>query len=233
MTSHRFTHSTAVPALAGLIVSLGALSACATDTDSAASSPASSVAPMPETATFLADMTSADSEPLTMAITVKGDRVVALATDGTDEGAYFFGEQRDGRMTLQSMYADDLEATYDGTSVAGELTMNEAGATPVRFTAAAVAAPAGIYTVEDGPARASWVVRPNTTMVGVMDNRAPGDHRVTDAIAAMNQETKDELRRDRLAQQMRQAPAMAMGTWATTMNGKNMSAVRVTGDMSF
>jgi len=84
-------------------------------------------------------------------------------------------------MDLMSMYGDNLTASFDGTTLNGAVTMNETDATPVKFAASSVAAPAGMYTATHDTARATWVVRPDHTMTGVMDNSAPGDHKVTDA----------------------------------------------------
>jgi hypothetical protein len=121
---------------------------------------------------------------MTMGIAVAGEKVVAYTRNGTTDEAYFFGTQKDGHMDLMSMYGDDLEASFDGKMISGEVTMNETGAAPVKFAAAMVAAPAGIYTAEHDNSRASWVVRPDHSITGVMDNSAPGDHKVTDAIMA-------------------------------------------------
>ena len=122
-------------------------------------------------------------------------------------------------MDLTSSFADHLTASYDGSKIDGELVMNEQGAAPQRFAAARVEAPAGIYTAAHGNSRATWVARPDRTLVGVMDNSAPGDHKVTDAIAAEDQQFKDKVRQMRLGQQMQQAPPMTFGTWATQMGG--------------
>lgn len=192
-----------------------------------------STAPMPRTATYIADLPAGPGGTMTVAITVEGDKVVAYATNGGDDEAYFFGSHEHGRMSLMSMYADTIEASVTGTNIEGALTMNEKVTVPMKFAAAPVAAPAGIYTADHGGSRASWVVRPNRTMVGVMDNSAPGDHKVTDALAAQDQAFRDEVRQTRIDRQMRPAPQMTYGTWSSQMHGSTVTAVRVTGDMSF
>jgi hypothetical protein len=190
-------------------------------------------APRPPSATFIADMPENDGTTMTMAVTVEGEKVVAYATNGTNDEAYFFGTQTDGQMDLMSMYGDNLKASFDGTTLNGAVTMNETNATPLTFAASSVPAPAGLYTATHDTARANWVVRPDHTMTGVMDNSAPGDHKVTDAIMAREQSFKDRVRQMRLDRQLQPAPQMTYGTWAMDMNGSTVTAVRVTGGMSF
>jgi hypothetical protein len=217
----KYTHGALVMGV-GAVIALGMLTA-----------PTSTAAPMPPSATFIADVPENDGATMTMAVTVDGDNVVAYATNGTNDEAYFFGTQRDGQMDLMSMYGDNLKASFDGTTLNGEVSMNETDAAPLKFGAAAVAAPAGLYTATHDTARASWVVRPDHTMTGVMDNSAPGDHKVTDAIMAREQAFKDQVRQMRLDRQLQPAPPMTYGTWSMNMNGSTVTAVRVTGDMSF
>jgi hypothetical protein len=104
---------------------------------------------------------------------------------------------------------------------------------PAVFAASSVAAPAGLYTATHDTARATWVVRPDHTMTGVMDNSAPGDHKVTDAIMAREQAFRDRVRQMRQDRPLQPAPPMTYGTWSMDMNGSTVTAVRVTGDMSF
>lgn len=137
---------------------------------------AHSSAEMPAAATFIADMPAAQGTSMTtVAITVEGDEVVAYATNGANDEAYFFGTQSNGQMDLTSTYADRLKASFDGKNVSGEIVMNENGAAPEKFAASPVAAPAGIYTAAHDNSRATWVVGPNHTMVGIMvlNNSAP------------------------------------------------------------
>lgn len=221
---------------AGAILAVGTLAACSSGTPGTTATMATTsvAAAMPAHATFIADMPAAPGAPMTtMAIAVEGDKVVAYATNGTNDEAYFIGTQKDGHIDLDSMYADHLTASFDGQKVSGVIVMNENGAAPEKFAASPVEAPAGIYTATHGTSRASWVVRPNHTMIGVMDNSAPGNHKVTDAIAAENQQFKDSVRTMRLERQMGPAPLMAYGTWSMDMHGKTVTAVPVTGGMTF
>ena len=222
---------------AGAVLALGVLPACSSESSQHASAATSAVssavmAAMPSSATYIADVPEKDGSTMTMAITVKGESVVAYATNGTNDEAYFFGTQNGGRMDLMSMYGDEVQARFDGVKVNGEVTMNETAAAPVSFAASMATAPAGLYTATHGTARATWVVRANSTNVGVMDNSAPGDHKVTDAAAAHQQAFKDGVRQMRVNRQLQQAPPMNITTHQMDMNGSTVTAVPVTGDMS-
>ncbi len=221
---------------AGAIIAFGMLTACSSGTKQetpAASATTSTAAAMPASATYIADVPEKDGSTMTMAITVEGDKVVAYATNGTNDEAYFFGTQKDGQIDLMSMYGDEVKASFDGAKVNGEMTMNETEVAPMKFAASSVAAPAGLYTATHDNARASWVVRPDNSMVGVMDNSAPGDHKVTDAAAAHDQAFKDKVRQMRIDRQLQQAPPMNITTRQMNMGGTTATAVRVTGNMSF
>jgi hypothetical protein len=187
---------------------------------------------MPADATYIADMAEGQAQPMTLAVTVDNDKVVAYATNGSNEEAWFFGSQSAGKVDMSSMYADRIQATYDGRTLHGTLTMNGDTA-PHEFSAAAAAAPAGIYTAVMDGARASWVVRPDRTITGVMDNSAPGDHKVTDALGAQQQQYRDQVRQMRLDQQMQQAPPMQYGTWTAMIHDVPVTATPVNGAMRF
>jgi hypothetical protein len=194
--------------------------------------PTAGAVTMPAEATYIADMAAGPAEPMTLAVTVEGDQVVGYATNGRNEEAWFFGNQNAGKIDTMSMYADRIRATYDGTTLRGTLTMN-GDAAPHEFSATAVSAPAGIYTATMDGARASWVVRPDRTITGVMDNSAPGDHKVTDALAMQQQQYRDQVRQMRLDQQMQQAPPMQYGSWSTVIHDVPVTATPVSGTMRF
>jgi hypothetical protein len=234
MSMKKYTRALVVGA--GAVITLGLFTACSSGAKEevpAASATTTTAAAMPESATFIADMPEPDGKTMTMAIAVEGDKVVAYATNGTNDEAYFFGTQKDGQMDLMSMYGDNLKGSFDGSKVDGEITMNEIDARPVKFAASSVTAPAGMYTATHGNARATWVVRPDHTMVGVMDNSAPGDHKVTDAQMAREQQFKDRVRAMRLDRQMQQAPQVRMDTMEADMDGAMVHVTRVTGSASF
>lgn len=194
--------------------------------------PTAGAVTMPAEATYIADMAAGSSEPMTLAVTVDMDRVVAYATNGSNEEAWFFGNQNAGKIDTMSMYADRIQATYDGTTLRGTLTMNGDPA-PHPFSAAVAAEPAGVYTATMGGARATWVVRPDRTITGVMDNSAPGDHKVTDAIAMQDEQFRDQVRQMRLDQQMQKAPPMKYGTWTAMIHDVPVTATPVDGAMRF
>lgn len=194
--------------------------------------PTAGAVTMPAEATYIADMTAGPADPMTLAVTVDGDQVVAYATNGSNEEAWFFGSQNAGTIDMTSMYADRIQAAYDGRTLRGTLTMN-GDLSPHEFSAAGVSAPAGIYTATMDGARASWVVRPDRTITGVMDNSAPGNHKVTDALAMQQQQYRDQVRQMRLDQQMQQAPPMQYGSWSTVIHDVPVTATPVGGAMRF
>ena len=55
---------------------------------------------MPADATYIADMTAGQAEPMTLAVTVDNDKVVAYATNGTNEEAWFFGSENAGNVDM-------------------------------------------------------------------------------------------------------------------------------------
>ncbi|MBB2993008.1 hypothetical protein FHR72_004515 [Mycolicibacterium iranicum] len=158
--------------LAGLsaLVAFGTLSACTSNSTPEATSPSqpapetSSAAPFPESARYMADMAAADGKPMTIGISVDGSSVAAYACNGTDDEAWFFGDQTGGALDLKSRFRDTLAAQFTGSDVTGEVTMNGVG---YRFTAAPVSGVAGMYTADADGVRASWVVRPDGSATGV------------------------------------------------------------------
>ena len=134
------------------LFALGTLSACSsgTSTDSTTTSEAATTtsasaaaAPFPQSAKYIADMTAADGKTMTIGIAVDGAEVAAYACNGTDDEAWFFGTQTDGKIDITSRFRDTLKAEFNGTDVEGDLTMNGVA---YEFTAPAVPAPAGMYT---------------------------------------------------------------------------------------
>ena len=111
---------------------------------SAAPAPATA-APFPQSAKYIADMKSADGKPMVIGIAVDGTEIAAYACNGTDDEAWFFGNQKDGKIDITSRFKDTLKAEFDGKDVVGDLTMNGVA---YKFSAPAVPAPAGMYTAE-------------------------------------------------------------------------------------
>ena len=155
-------------------VALGTLSGCSggSSTESASSSqpaPATSTststeAKVPASARFMADMVAADGKTMTIGISVDGSDIAAYACNGTDDEAWFFGNQTDGKVDVKSRFRDTLQAEFAGNEVTGEVTMNEV---EYDFTANAVSGLAGMYTADYEGVRDSWVVRPDGSVTGV------------------------------------------------------------------
>ena len=83
---------------------LGTLSACSggtsteatTTAEATATTPVSATAaPFPQSAKYIADMKAADGKTMTIGIAVDGTEVAAYACNGTDDEAWFFGNQAD------------------------------------------------------------------------------------------------------------------------------------------
>ncbi len=170
------------PLLVGIsaFVALGTLSGC-TGGSSTESTSSSQPAPAPSTSTtteakvpasarYMADMVSADGRKMTIGISVDGSDIAAYACNGTDDEAWFFGNQVDGKVDIKSRFRDTLQAEFAGNEVTGEVTMNEV---EYDFTANAVGGVAGMYTADHEGVRASWVVRLDGTATGVQFSGFP------------------------------------------------------------
>ena len=222
----------------GAMFALGTLSACSggTSTEATTTSEATATttvsataAPFPQSAKYIADMKAADGKTMTIGIAVDGAEVAAYACNGTDDEAWFFGNQTDGKIDIKSRFRDTLSAEFDGTDVEGDLTMN--GVT-YEFTAPAVPAPAGMYTAEADGARASWVVRPDGSAIGVQFN---GGVSGRDFEQAELQQLKDEqfrasVRSKRILQQAQQIARLQNNGLESTINGKRVVLVVVNGN---
>ena len=100
------------------------------------------------------------------------------------------------------------------------------------FTAPAVPAPAGMYTAEADGVRASWVVRPDGSAIGVQFN---GGVSGRDFEQAELQQLKDEqfrasVRNKRILQQAQQIARLQNNGFESTINGKRVVLVVVNGN---
>lgn len=210
-----------------MTLALGSVPACSSGSGTEPASPASSaVKGFPESGHYIADMPMADGKTMTIGVAVEGDDVAAYACDGSSEEAWFFGTQKEGALDITSKYQDTLKASFDGTGVVGELTMNDVR---FQFNAVSVAAPAGMYTAEADGVRASWVVRPGDTITGVQFKKS-NDSDVSDLVLANEQKFRDQVRQRRLARQLQPAPPLQIGTWKSTINGVPVVATIVNGN---
>lgn len=227
----------------GLIamLALGTLTACsggtATEASSAPSSAPSTVAtpsltPFPQTARFMADMEK-DGKPMTIGISIDGDEITAYACNGVDDEAWFFGNQSDGSIDIENKFRDTLNASFNGTDIAGDLTMN--GVT-YDFKAASVSGTAGMYTAALDGARASWIVRPDGTVTGVQFNGGITGRDFEQAeLQQLNQvQFQAQVRNKRILQQADQAVQLSNnGTLTSRINGRGVTANLVRGNTRF
>jgi len=212
-------------------VALGTLSACSGGSSNEASTPpeapgtttAASTA-FPQSARYIADMTAADGKTMTIGISVDGDEVAAYACNGTDDEAWFFGNQADGTIDIKSRFRDNLNAESDGTNVDGDLTMNGVA---YQFTAKPVTGEAGMYTAALDGTRASWVVRENGSAVGVQfTNNGDDDINVFELNDAR---FRAEVRNRRLLQQAEQIERLSNGAMSSKINGQDVTPTLVNG----
>lgn len=216
------------------IIALGTLSACSSGTSTEASTseatttaaaPATA-APFPEKARYIADMEK-DGKTMTIGIAVEGSEIAAYACNGTNDEAWFFGNQSDGAIDITSRFRDTLNASFDGTDVEGDLTMD--GIT-YSFKALPVVDPAGMYTAELDGVRASWVLRPDGSAVGVQFNGISGrDFEQAELQVLKDAQFRSEVRNKRILQQANQLNRLQNGSVTSTINGKPVTAVLVNG----
>lgn len=240
MAQHIRKHNRTLRLGVGAICAFGTLSACSgggstteTTTEPGTTAAPASAEAFPPSATFIADMEQG-GRPMTIGIAVDGDRFAAYACNGTDDEAWFFGDQADGVVRATSRFRDTLDASFSGGDVGGDLTMDGVTYT---FTAAEVAAPAGVYTAARGGVRESWVLRPNGSAVGVQFGGLGGDfgRDDDDNIFEKQQQLKDEqfraeVRNRRLLRQAGPLQQQPDGKWGATIDGQPVEAVIVDGE---
>jgi hypothetical protein len=220
---------------ASALLALGALSACsggnsteATNTSEAITTPPAATAkPFPQSARYVADMKAADGKTMTIGISVDGASIAAYACNGTDDEAWFFGNQADGKLDLKSRFRDTLSAEFNGTDVAGDLTMNGVGYT---FTAAPVSGVAGMYTADFEGVRASWVVRSDDSAIGVQFSPTTGEKlEQSDLQKLADDQFRTQVRNTRKLQQAQQLTKLQSGSFSSTINGHQVTPTLVTG----
>lgn len=224
---------------ASAMIALGTMSACSggTSTESsptsapATTSAAATPAPLPASARYMADMES-DGKKMTIGISVDGTNVTAYACNGVDDEAWFFGNQSDGNIDITSRFRDTLKANFTTSDATGDLTMNGVNYT---FTAAAVNDPAGMYTADFDGVRASWVVRPGGSAVGVQFNGGISGRDFEQAeLQQLNAaQFQAQVRNKRLLQQAQQLVRLQNGSFTSTINGHEVVASLVTGNTRF
>jgi hypothetical protein len=220
----------------GAFVALGTLAACsggssnqATSSSEAPTTATTSAAPtaFPASGRYIADMTAPDGKTMTIGISVDGDQVAAYACNGTDDEAWFFGNQADGQIDIKSRFRDTLNAEFDGANVEGDLNMNGVA---YQFTAAPVSGEAGMYTAELDGIRASWVVREDGSAIGVQFvTTSVGDITQADIQQLNEAQFRSEVRNRRQLQQAQQITRLANGRMSSKINGQDVTPTLVTG----
>ena len=215
------------------LVALGTLSACsggssteATSSPEAPTTTSAEAGPkaFPQSARYVADMKAADGKTMTIGISVDGADVAAYACNGTDDEAWFFGNQTDGKIDIKSKFRDTITAQFDGTDVDGDLTMNGVA---YEFTAAPVSGEAGMYTAELDGVRASWLVREDGSAIGVQLNGVNLD--AADVQQLNDAQFRAEVRNKRQLQQAEQITRLSNGRMSSKINGRDVSPTLVTG----
>ena len=217
------------------LVALGTLSACSGGTSTEATStseaaPATTTATesaFPQSARYVADMKAADGKTMTIGISVDGADIAAYACNGTDDEAWFFGNQTDGKIDITSRFRDTLTAQLKGTDVEGDLTMNGVA---YEFTAAPVSGVAGMYTADVDGVRASWVVREDGSAIGVQFSPTTGQKLEESDLQQLNVEQfRAQVRNTRQLQQATQIDKLSNGSMSSTINGRQVTPTLVTG----
>jgi hypothetical protein len=217
------------------LVALGTLSACsggktteATNTSEAVTTPpAATATPFPQSARYVADMKAADGKTMTIGISVDGASIAAYACNGTDDEAWFFGNQADGKIDIKSRFRDTLKAEFTGTDVAGDLTMNGVAYT---FTAAPVSGVAGMYTADFEGTRASWVVREDESAIGVQFSATTGQKlEQSDIQQLADDQFRAQVRNTRKLQRAAQLTKLQNGSMSSTINDHEVTPTLVNG----
>jgi hypothetical protein len=217
--------------IAGVIalLAMSILSACSGGTSTEATTTAAQTPKaFPPLARYIADMKAPDGKPMVIGISVEGTDVAAYACNGTDDEAWFFGKQADGRIDLTSRFGDTLKADFDGTNIGGDLTVSGVNYT---FDAAPVSDPAGMYTAELNGVRASWVVREDGSATGVQKNKDDDD--VAEVVIQEDRDRQARVKNRRLFQQAQQILQLQNKSARSTIDGTDVVAVLVNGGFRF
>lgn len=218
------------------LVALGTLSACSGGTSNQATSSSetpttatTTAAPtaFPASGRYIADMTAPDGKTMTIGISVDGDQVAAYACNGTDDEAWFFGNQANGKIDIKSRFRDTLNAEFDGANVEGDLNMNGVA---YQFIAAPVSGEAGMYTAELDGIRASWVVREDGSAIGVQfGTSSVGDITQAEIQQLNDAQFRTDVRNKRQLQQAQQITRLSDGKMSSKINGQDVTPTLVNG----
>ena len=165
---------------------------------------------------------------MTIGISVDGASTAAYACNGTNDEAWFFGNQTDGKIDIRSRFRDTLKAEFTGSDVAGDLTMNGVA---YKFTAAPVSGAAGMYTADFEGVRASWVVRPDGSATGVQFNGGVSgrDFEQAELQQLKGAQFQAQVRNKRILLAAQQITKLQNGSMSSTINGHEVTPTLVTG----
>ncbi|MFE6864821.1 hypothetical protein [Nocardia sp. NPDC057668] len=130
--------------------------------DAPSSVVASSTAVFPAQADYIA-VIATPRTPITLSVTVSGDKSVAYACDGVSVETWLRGTADKGRTSLAGKETR-VEAELIGATLRGTLTL---GGRDYDFTAAPVKPPAGLYISRTDAGRDSWIRAADGTVTGV------------------------------------------------------------------
>jgi hypothetical protein len=122
---------------------------------------------------------------ITLEITVRGDKAVAYACDGSKVESWLRGSAVNGAVSLANKDTTSrLEGHLAGSAIAGTLWIGEK---KWDFNVPAAQPPAGLYVYDNAGVRNSWIVDPNGGVTGVQRREdgttAPAPRLTTDGIA--------------------------------------------------
>jgi hypothetical protein len=218
------------------LVALGTLSACSggtsteatTTTEAAPATTTATETAFPPSARYVADMKAADGKTMTIGISVDGADIAAYACNGTDDEAWFFGNQTDGKIDITSRFRDTLKAQSTGADVEGDLTMNGVA---YKFTAAPVSGVAGMYPADVDGVRASWVVREDGSAIGVQFSPTTGQKlEQSDLQQLADEQFRSQVRNTRRLQQAAQISFLENKSATSTINGRQVTPTLVSGN---
>ncbi|MEU7145466.1 hypothetical protein ABZ942_38890 [Nocardia sp. NPDC046473] len=141
----------------------------------------------PAKADYVGKIPLATGAPITLSITVQGDKAIAYACDGKAVESWLQGSATGGALQLTGKNDAKLAGRYDGKVVTGTLWL---GPMKWEFTTAPVRSPAGLYVYNEGGARQSWIVDANGNVTGVQraadGTTSPAPSLSSDATAIVN-----------------------------------------------
>ena len=167
---------------------------------------------------------------MTIGIAVDGTEIAAYACNGTDDEAWFFGNQKDGKIDITSRFKDTLKAEFDGKDVVGDLTMNGVA---YKFTRClGSGARRHVHRrLRTACVRRGWSV-PTAAPIGVQFNGGISGRDFEQAeLQQLNElQFRNSVRNKRQLQQAQQITLLANRSARSTINGHEVTPVLVNGN---